>query len=155
MNASRDCGVCGFHSKADIHLRGRVTVRRHVRAVIDLCDAHIWTGIYTTVRPSLSATYMFVELPDVRSCLSCIYFFYILVLRLVGWWWDWVHLVGQTLISLTVPTPGDRWVRNNWCNENWKRKPKYSECHYIHHKSRMTWPGIEPGPQPWHGHFTC
>jgi hypothetical protein len=21
-----------------------------------------------------------------------------------------------------------------------------SQCHFVHHKSRMTWPGIEPGP---------
>jgi hypothetical protein len=23
------------------------------------------------------------------------------------------------------------------------------ECHIVHHKSHMTWPGLEPGPQRW------
>jgi hypothetical protein len=21
------------------------------------------------------------------------------------------------------------------------------QCHFVHHKSRMTWPGLEPGPR--------
>jgi hypothetical protein len=23
------------------------------------------------------------------------------------------------------------------------------QCHIVHHKSHMTWPGLEPGPPPW------
>jgi hypothetical protein len=23
------------------------------------------------------------------------------------------------------------------------------QCHFVHHKSHMTWPGIEPGPPRW------
>jgi hypothetical protein len=23
------------------------------------------------------------------------------------------------------------------------------QCHFIHHKSHMTWPAIEPGPPQW------
>jgi hypothetical protein len=24
-----------------------------------------------------------------------------------------------------------------------------SQCHFVHHKSHMTWPGLEPGPPRW------
>jgi hypothetical protein len=24
-----------------------------------------------------------------------------------------------------------------------------SQCHFVHHKSHMDWPGIEPGPPRW------
>jgi hypothetical protein len=23
------------------------------------------------------------------------------------------------------------------------------QCHFVHHKSHMTWPGLEPGPPRW------
>jgi hypothetical protein len=34
------------------------------------------------------------------------------------------------------------------------KNPKYSgenlsQCHFIHHKYHMNWPGIEPGPPQW------
>jgi hypothetical protein len=41
----------------------------------------------------------------------------------------------------------------NGMNE-WQGKPKYSEinlryCCCVHHRSHMTWPGLEPGPLRW------
>jgi hypothetical protein len=43
-------------------------------------------------------------------------------------------------------------MEHRW-NEIDKGKPKYSrknlsQCHFVHHKSHMDWPRIEPGP-PW------
>ena len=38
-----------------------------------------------------------------------------------------------------------------WWNDNDREKPKYSdknlsECYFVHHKSHMAWPAIEPAP---------
>jgi hypothetical protein len=40
---------------------------------------------------------------------------------------------------------------SNWWNENWQRKPKYSEKTYpsATTKSHMTDPVSNPGPQQW------
>jgi hypothetical protein len=56
-----------------------------------------------------------------------------------------------------VPAPDDRrwWMWSSRWNENWHGKRKYSEnvsqCHFVHHKFNMTWPGLEPGPPQWEG----
>jgi hypothetical protein len=47
---------------------------------------------------------------------------------------------------------GRWWVWRNWWND-WQGKPKCSQetcsCRFVHHKSHMTWSGLEPGPPRW------
>jgi hypothetical protein len=42
----------------------------------------------------------------------------------------------------------------NWWNDTDRESPKcsrqnLSQCHFVHHKSRTEWPGIEPRPPRW------
>jgi hypothetical protein len=44
-------------------------------------------------------------------------------------------------------------MEHRW-NEIDRGKPKYSgknlsQCHFVHHKYHMDWPGIEPEPPRW------
>jgi hypothetical protein len=56
-------------------------------------------------------------------------------------WWKWLVFSFFLLME-------HRW------NEIDRGKPKYSgknlsQYHFVHHKSYMDWPGIEPGPPRW------
>jgi hypothetical protein len=64
--------------------------------------------------------------------------------------WDWAHLVRLSLGRLLyLPRVVSEFGEIKW-NENWQGKWKWlgenmSQCHFVHHKSHVSWPEIEPG----------
>jgi hypothetical protein len=40
-------------------------------------------------------------------------------------------------------------VEWNWQGKTDNSKKNLSQCHFIHQKPHMDWPGIEPGPPQW------
>jgi hypothetical protein len=59
-------------------------------------------------------------------------------------WWRWRWLLFFVLFLV---------MEHRWNEiERGKRKnlgKNMSQCHFVHHKSHMDWPGIEPGPPRW------
>jgi hypothetical protein len=67
--------------------------------------------------------------------------------------WDWVHLVRQPLFSLLyqprMMVGVEQLVEWKLAGETEVLGENLPQCHLAHHKSHMTWPGIESGPPQW------
>jgi hypothetical protein len=67
----------------------------------------------------------------------------------LGVGWDWVHSVRRPLIGLLYqPRMIDDDERGAVSGMGIGRG-NLRQCHFVHHKCHMSWPGIETGPPRW------
>jgi hypothetical protein len=80
---------------------------------------------------------------------------WLLLLLLLLRWGKAASLWKRVSNGRFVHPPDDLWVNmvHQW-NDIHKKKPKHleknlSQCHFVHRKSDMDWPGRETGPRQW------
>jgi hypothetical protein len=87
--------------------------------------------------------------------ICCLAFNFLFIYFLISWGGMRLSPLGTSAtVRPIVPAPDDRWwwvwssrIRIGRGNRSTQRKP--TAVPLAHHKSRMTWPGPEPGPPRW------